>query len=395
MLSEEESAVYEYYLTFFSKLNGISITFLFLFGLFGNSIMLVTLAHKNAELPRIACKNYLILLTIVNTLYMTVHWLTSTQAHLNSNFHLFSHLNELINFNANVMVCKSLGYLKNVCRFMSVILTAIFSVERLCAVYFPLKLINLKRSYMRMMGLDILLVLLLSTLATSYVLFFMNIVPVDANLITTSSRIRFTYMSLNPSVGKTYCSVSSADRLAFLKFYRITLCIIIIAYLLISVSLILLVKKLRQQRRFRLLFRSANQMAETTFQQQSEVEVNETVQVRSQSGYLAGRLHCERVKFHTNKFQNSRMLIVLASCFLVSSLPYYTSTFMNSFFFNGNIANSTRQYRMLTLKTQIFFNLTEILKCANYSLTGVLFVCSGKIFRLHLKRMFTHLVTRK
>ena len=121
-----------------SILNMYSNLTLITLGLFANLIALPILVYSKHRTPRIVGINYLILLTISNTLYLVIEFYINTYNRVIYYFDLDYEKSWQL-FDSCTFFCKLLPT-----RLVNAMLTVGFSLERLIAVFWPLQMRALK-----------------------------------------------------------------------------------------------------------------------------------------------------------------------------------------------------------------------------------------------------------
>ena len=398
-----------------------------LVGLLGNLVSLIIFVNADKHLPKIASRNYLILLTIVNTVYLLTHWYNSTFTRIMINYKLFVTWDL---FNTSSIVCRSVGFTKSLCRMLSVLLTMTFSLERLLAIVAPLKVLNIKRHFIKISMLDVLVIVATSIALTCYIFLLTEPVPFESSRIDLDDgrKTIFNKYSLIPQASsQTHCSVPKRNTSLFFKIYLVNTLVLLVAYLITSVSLIVIVVKLTNEQNFVFIyktrhfdelnnstsFRSQKRNAYSTCR--SLINRTDPPDIDHQDDHQVCRLQLDEshrnsllnensskpeggsdstnqrssVRYTFNKkFQNSVMLVTLAFFFLVLNAPYNLGILIGQAYFQRNPINEDKAMYQEYLGVSIFLYVAEVLMCCNYSLTGLLFFCSGKIFRLHFYQLF-------
>ncbi len=124
-------------------------TFSVIFGCLASFISIVVFWHPKNKKPKIGAKDYLTILTVVNSIYLIINWYSITTQYIihhyeikPSNFFSF-----FVNLkNTNNLVCKFVNFSLSSTRCSSTFLTLMFSMERALAIYFPFKLRRYNRS---------------------------------------------------------------------------------------------------------------------------------------------------------------------------------------------------------------------------------------------------------
>lgn len=177
-------------------------------GVLGNLLGFTILVYSRNKLPRIISAKYLMLLTITNTLYLIIEFYIFTYSRMIHHFKM-DYDQSFQFFDSNVIVCKTLSYLKCSFRLLSTILTACLSLERLLAICWPLKVRSLgfKRSTLFFPSI------MFSMIVPVYFLFIIDLLPnEDSNRILYKrlnvSKV-YNFYSMAPSLGKYSCTARS------------------------------------------------------------------------------------------------------------------------------------------------------------------------------------------
>lgn len=157
-----------------NSINAFGSLFLIIFGCVGNLLAFLVFLFSNSKkfkksLPKILDSNYFISLTIINIIYLLIHFYLVVLPRLIHHFNLNksnSLLFRLFIYDINPAACKSLTYLKYVARYSNITLTLCYSLQRTFAIYFPFKI----RSYRIKNIYFILASFILSILMPIYVL---------------------------------------------------------------------------------------------------------------------------------------------------------------------------------------------------------------------------------
>lgn len=183
--------------------------FLTLIGCMGNILALLILVYSRNRQPRISGVNYLILLTITNTVFLALHFYMSTYNRIVYFFGL-DYQSSLLFLDSSTLLCKTLSYMKYSARSLNTMLTVCFCLERLLAVYYPLQMRALdgKCSIIFRVGI------IVSFILPSYSLFLTELVAnTDTVRVRSSFNLTasFNFYSLTPSFGQFTCSANSEN----------------------------------------------------------------------------------------------------------------------------------------------------------------------------------------
>ena len=182
-----------------------------------------------------------------------------------------------------------------------------------------------------------------------------------------------------------------------MKIHFINLIFKIVSYFIISVTIVIILIKLRELRssvavfKFRVGKTNDSKILTST----STTTLNNSFLVKRQQIKHVTRgprvpATCSFTFLRRNlgpKFQNSKMLVTLAAFFLLMNIPFLLGILISVFYFETNPERSDNASRVESqrLKAYVFLNISDILRCSTYGLTGFLFFASGRLFRLHFR----------
>ena len=418
--SKESSAILQdlsSYLESYNAINVYSTLFIIIFGVVANLFSLIILLYSRNSLPRIIGCNYLILLTITNTIYLLLQFYLGTYNRLIYHFQL-DYDTSLQFLDSNLVCCKLVPYLRYCARLLNTLLTACFSLERLLAVYCPLQIRSFEAKCSRFFKLAILV----SFIIPSYLLFLTELVPnsdEDALYERFNISKSFSFNSLTPRFGDRTCSVSKSNFVTLMTFHFILLLIILLSYLFISVSILAIVVRLKHCKGFVFAFRSKascdydivlvpphnsrnsnesqHQHASNQRRSSSQVILEATSKRRNLTGLNSNSFSFDvttrkrRTMFYINhKIQNTKMLTSISVSYVLFNSPYFLAMIYLAIFGIRNVEVFLVSASALEHKIKLQMNLviTEIFQLANFSVTGCLFFCVGRIFRLHAFKFF-------
>jgi hypothetical protein len=124
-------------------------TLLVLFGFCSNALSLMVFWHSKHKTPKIGARDYLTILTIVNSLFLVIYWYNMTGPLILAyfDFRPDSLTSRFFNLKDSYsVVCKLVNYSQQVTRCLSTLLTLAFTLERTLAIYFPFKLRHYKQN---------------------------------------------------------------------------------------------------------------------------------------------------------------------------------------------------------------------------------------------------------
>lgn len=155
------TAVYKLY-EISMLINICACSFLVLIGFAGGFITLMVFWHAKGKPPKIGGQNYLTILTITNSLFLTFHWFINTSHLIIDYFDIRNgqaifYLLNLVNYSN--LTCKLMNFLSAAVRSMSTYLTLTFSLERTFATYFPFKMMHHKQNSNRIFKIVISMII--------------------------------------------------------------------------------------------------------------------------------------------------------------------------------------------------------------------------------------------
>lgn len=385
----------------YQLLNMYTSMFLATFGSIGNMFALFILIYARNKLPRIVGSNYLVLLTVTNTLFLAVHFYTGTFIRLVYYLGLDEY-NRFHVLDSSEIACKLLTYLKYCARSLNTMLTVCFSLERLIAVYYPLQMrsLNSKCSVIFRVAIIVSLVL------PSYSLFLTELTPntLTVNLISDLNLTKsFNLYALTPSHDFYTCSASRKNFRILVKFHFLMFFIIFMCYIFTSVSIFAIIVKLKKSKNFIFSFKSkassslqvpAEQLRQSSATS-SMIELFEAKSTfcrnhqKTTASFLVKASSRNRsLRLINHRIHDTKILSSISISFVLFNAPsFIIMIFMLLYMFHTD-----EQYRyssisvthlMDKMKIQSYLILSEIFQLVNFSVTGLLFFCSGQIFRLH------------
>lgn len=440
------------YLERFNMINMYATLILTVLGLLGNMSALIVFIHARNRLPHITGAKYLIMLTVANTIFLLIQFYISTYNRFLFHFKI-DYKSSLQVLDSSLFFCKSLPYLRYTARFLNASVTAFFSLERLVAVYYPLKARSLKSKCLFSLKIP----LIVSFILPCYTIFLTELVPnspIGDEMYSKYNLTRsFNLHSLTPSLNDQTCSVSPKNLKTLIFFHALLFLAMFFAYLTVSVSLLAIIIKLKKSKGFvdatyRLRYSSSlkclatsstatgaaalvinsgdrfNRRSNTTCgisqqQEQQELIVCKTppspskyekssMQKSFSSSWLYGHHHHHHENHHhhdknshlgNHKIHDTKILSSISISFVLLNMPYFfTMFFMFVYVMSSNkVENANRKLAssdlMDMIKIQAWILVTEIFQLANFSLTGLLFFCSGQIFRLHAAKCYRHILS--
>lgn len=416
MNSSDELIIQELslYLEQYNGINMYTTVFIIAFGFVGNLLALTVLIYSRNKLPRIIGNNYLILLTVVNTLFLFLQFYVVTYNRMIYHFNM-NYKNSYQFLDSSIICCKLLPYFRYAFRLTNTMLTVCFSVERLLAVYCPLQMRTLDTKCAYFFKLSILF----SFIVPTYLLFLTELVPNSEldNTIYRKLGIKksFNFNSLTPLFGDFTCSMSKKNFSLMLKFHILLFLLIFVCYIIIAISIFAIVLRLKNSNNFVFAFRSkatsnsavaaaasnnennnpkcskcsgsgesAKELLEIKTQEMLHIE-NGINRAPSNSSFSSIELPKKRIKLQliNHRIQNTKMLISISASYVLLNLPYFLVMLASMIFGIREENIVTVMDVAFRLKVWSYVLITEIFQLVNFSVVGLLFFCSGKIFRHH------------
>jgi hypothetical protein len=413
---------------------------LIVFGCIGNLISFQVFVNAKNKLPKLSGSSYMIALTLSNTIYLLAHFYVSVvnqlvlEAGVQDNpLHFLSKLSA---FDTNVHVCRFVGFCKHILLLFNTLIVLAFSVKRFIAVYFPLRVLTFK-----LPGFFVLqLLLFVSFLSSIYIPVFTGLQPaitglpknvhLRAEIIRLNFTANFNKLALRPTYNDQFCGFSDEYIQTLLRFHAINMLVLIISYLVISVSIILIVVKLRSKRHkfqtVRFVFNKRANQSECSGRQTTEenegrdsnkssIVAMQNLPATSRSILmLPGTKHAELSSFNPERrrgaeasltnvgrvtntlrskaknnriFRNSKMLTGIAVCFVLLNFPYFMIMGASVFFIVPSVPSDDLA-ELDEFKIKVALVISEILHVSNFCITSLVFLVSGRIFRIHLFRIY-------
>ena len=419
------------YLETCNAVNMYSSVLIIIGGLIGNLLTIIILLYSKAT-----CKNkkigsnYLIVLAITNTVCLTLQFYMNTYNQIVSHFDLtMSSAFQL--FDSNIYVCKSLPYLKHCARSLNTMITVCFSLERLIAVYWPLKTRSLKPLFVLLFKLSIFM----SFLIPSYLLFFVELLSNDDSMYKKfNPTLEFNFFSHSSSSNSLVCSIHKKHIFAMEKLQLISLAFIIVSNVFISGTLLAIVIKLKKNRHIlspyfnmtrkscscstppsqplspaqpiesvtceeqneTLLKQSASSSRTTSSSSQKSVKsfrktlsiTSSTVSAIAPLYYHFGRRN--GLYMCNYKSQGTKTLISVSLTFAVANTPYLIVFFYSCFYLASDNEIFLEPNLLSKMKIQAYLALSDLFHLANCCVPSLLFICSGHLFRLYACKFFTN-----
>lgn len=295
---------------------------------------------------------------------------------------------------SNQFVCKSVFYLTNSIRSMNTMLNVCFSIERLLAVYFPLKIRYLQSKCHLVFKASIFF----SFLMPIYFLKYFDLVRTSELQDLNYSKIFHYYSLLPPPTGNFTCSVEMENLVDLTKYYSVDISLLLVAYVFVSCSILAIAIRLKRNRETNNFMLRFNRNT-TTSSSMTTIEyiIEESQFNRPMRSFRRDAMsHISlRVRYRLNmpcsirNFRNAdtKMLISLSLSYIIFNTPFYIislyccNLFLRNeeFFLERNLSSKLELYSYLVV--------AESFQLFNFSLTSVFFLFNGRIFRLNAFRL--------
>jgi hypothetical protein len=371
---------------FFDKYNSgnmYSSTFLIIFGIFGNLITFSVLFYARKRLPRINSIKSLMFFTLTNIVQLAIHFYSNTLSRIIYHFDLNDSILVYIHFyDTNKYVCKIFVYLKFLTRFLNLTIIVFFSFERLLAIYFPFRSVERNKNYI------LTLFVVASFIYPIYALFMCETVEISSDRTNYNSSFNTTkdmnLGTMTPIFGKTYCSILNTNEKLFFKFQSGSYFIIIFAYLFVSLSIILIVCKLKKKEK--IIFYYNSRLNKNNHTNKEKINLRKlSKHIYSTNQYYnrsSTRINNQLSLCVNQKFHNTKMLITLSASLIVFNFPFFFVLFV--IFLNMKTFNVQSEKELLySIQMKSYFTVVEVIQLINISISGLLLFISGKIFRFH------------
>jgi len=383
---------------FFDKYNTFNMylsIFLVLIGIMGNTVTMRVLVYARKRLPKINCLSCLIILTLANIVQLLSHFYMSTLTRIIYHFAMEqSILMSVYVFDSNVFVCKLFNYLKFFSRFVALSSILVFSFVRMLAIYYPFKSFKRFEKY---------LLVILCSISASYplcYLFTYDIIETGhdfVNLSITNSSKIFHVATLTPILQNLHCTIPAEYEDLFFIINTFSCLFVFISFFIVSTSIIsLIVHEIKSKKESKTNLR-VNRGSQIKRNSSNDMRSSERVSSESfiKKFTTINYLNLQRTIVSPNpSFQNKKMLITLASSFILFNVPYFCVIFLVVNILNS-FAASNEQEPIDRIRLKSYFTFVEIFKLFNYSITGLLIFVSGKMFRIHFRFYFKEIFSLK
>ena len=356
-------------------------------GLMGNIFTIIVLTFSRKKQPRIVNSSYLIILAITNTVYMLIHFNTDTYNRM-VYFFKIDHLQLL---HSNIFACKTVYYLKYASRYMNTLLNVCFSVERLLAVFSPLKIRHLRSKRTFMFSSSIFV----SFSMAIYYLIFFELVPKNDVYSSDFNQTKvINYHLPIPNSGNYVCTLGKRNLWIKLAYNSASLILILSSYLFVSGSILAIIFKLRNPRNNNLhrvqlnTSRTNSSLSRSMISPRSEITHNdETISRQILSSYFQNYqcgVSLRTRRRHENMLHDSKMLIWVSIGFILFNTPFYAFLVFSSLYtYNSSNVFLLHDRVVFNLKSHSFLVIADIFQLLNFSLTGILFLFTERIYRLN------------
>jgi hypothetical protein len=416
----------------------LSVPLIFI-GCFGNLISMIVFIRARNRMPKISGSSYMLALSLSNFVYLIFYFYTNTLSRVIHQFNLTqteNFLNKMYLVDTNNIVCRIVGFLKNYARTLNILIILTYSFERFIVIYFPLK----TRDWQKPKKFWIFKILfIIGFVFEFYILLFTETIPsekgltnkphVRAQLYRLNLTVNFNLLTMAPATRNFICSFYEEYTRILLKVHFFKYIFILLSYALISISLILIVIKLDSRKsssQFRIKYRSNNNFKRAPEQNINPNNINNnknrnqnmnsnskgsgssSQQQRSDSTYNSGdRYTMSKKHFHVlmffycwNKckrarkelhyrFKNVKMLITISVSYVLLNFPYFILLGLK--FVNLKQLSSDEHELINQMNGKKVLIIIEIFQLANFCVNGLLFFCSGRVFRSHLYNLFNAL----
>ena len=389
-----------------SFLNVYVSSFLVAIGVFGNCISFLVFLRSSYYAPKIITRNSLILLTISNSVYLLLVWYYRVFPKLSNTFKLENDLIRFYLVNSNSYVCKLTIYLINLAIALCALITVAFSAERAFAINFPLKARNLRSNHRLLFKSLFLTIILFSFILPSY-----NLALLELREVPTHGQ---------------QCGVQDVNKLLY---FKLTVLFVIkttaVPFLVISVSNISIVMAIYKKRRLLNFYKSrrTTELADASLRTVRRFAFSNKARHSRRDFYMLGetlrldtfeisqnssdrtctspwssfkRSSCKSAnraalaknsiyvqKIFSKNLMITKMLITISASFVLLHLPYLiawsihaTAALELSNDDDADIARFNDIYSVV--------QITELLNLLNYSIAGLLYFASGRMYRQHL-----------
>ena len=220
-------------------------SFLVIFGCLSNLISLMVFWHSKHKKPKIGARDYLTILTIVNSVFLVSYWYSITGhviiSYYEDEISSANFLHKLLNLkNNNTFMCKLVNYSQAVTKCLSTLLTLAFTLERTLAIYFPLKFRHYKQA-----------INLLSGAILFGIFFFSFSISIDSALFYQAYEYNVTFSIPSFSIlSVKACGVPNEEKELHNKVtFYVAIFSLVIPFMLIIVANAAIVNKLRHNKK--------------------------------------------------------------------------------------------------------------------------------------------------
>ena len=353
-------------------------------GLIGNVFTFIVLVYSKKKKSHIVASNYLILLTAANTCYLLSHFNTDSYNRIIYHFNI----NNIQLLHSNQLACKGFYYLKHCARYINTMLTVCFSLERLLAVYYPLKIRSLHSKFSVLFKLSIFIACLIPLYFPLYVELVSKSDMRARNLYLIK---KYNYHLPDSPVGNFTCTTGMKHFATKTTFDIITLILSLILYIFVSLTLIAIVLKLKTSRKSAYMVRFSINRTSTLLSNSESMSLNRQASQHDQEHQVYRpevKIRMNQSKIVNRKLQDIKMLISLSLSFIVFNTPYYFIMVYMLFFLRRSSSSMIEKDLLFKLQIFSYMNIGDIFQLVNFSLSGILLLITGRTFRLYAYNCF-------
>ena len=247
----------------FILINIYTCTLIAVIGSLSNLISLLVFWHSNRKTPKIRAKDYLSILSLVNLVFIVTYWYTIIGT-LIVEFYDLDHNNVLNWPNQSKAVCKIVNYLILVSRCLNSLLTLAFTMRRFAAIFFPLQLRKHRYTASMVSGLTLISFIVFSVLISTVNLYYYEVI-VTSSLVGGNS----TLCDVAATYKGTYSNITN----------MINLVTVIIPLIIMVISNIAILIRLRSRKRNNIRIGSSNKNKGTIMIPNRNVSLDESMVV--------------------------------------------------------------------------------------------------------------------
>ena len=354
-----------------SKISVCLTVFICLVGIVGNLISLKV--FSSTKLPRTSSRTYLITLTLIDSVFLLVHFLDNTCREMVEYFKLDFPFNIT---DQKETICRSFALIRSTCRCASPWIIVAFTLERFIVVYFPNYTNAISKTYLARRLIYIILIMSVVVSLYSPILSGIILDPTRKLINTTSPYSIFVNLfekkpkksiELEQMFFKRSCDILADYRSLYLYltlFY--TIMVIVLPLVIISVFNTFLILR---------LYRTTDQWTS------AKLKIHE-----QEMSYK--ELRDKKVQIENSKV--TWMLIIISVTFIVLTLPHAVIYFTISLSKLKRLFVSRSTHVLL-----LIMKFTELLYLSNHSINFFLYILTRNSFRKMFKEKFYCFTTKK